>query len=61
MRADGEGNAWSRTMTLGSDYELAWCGDLALDVARGPLFGRVSGTYESTAIHIIAINAEWRF
>lgn len=52
---------WSRTLTLGAAYELAWSGDLDMDVERGPLAGRVSGTYESTAIHIIALNAEWRF
>jgi len=23
--------------------------------------GQVSGTYESTAIHFVALNAEWRF
>lgn len=57
----GSNYAWSRNVTLGAAYELAWGGDLNMDVERGPLAGRVSGTYESTAIHIIALNAEWRF
>lgn len=57
----GSNYSWSRTLSLGAAYELAWGGDLDMDVERGPLAGRVSGTYESTAIHIIALNAEWRF
>lgn len=57
----GGNYTWSRNVTLGAAYELAWSGDLDMDVERGPLAGRVSGTYESTAIHIIALNAEWRF
>jgi long-chain fatty acid transport protein len=52
---------WSKNLTLGAAYELAWGGDLDMDVERGPLAGRVSGTYENVAIHIIALNAEWRF
>ncbi len=53
--------AWSRDLTLGAAYELAWGGDLDMDVERGPLAGRVSGTYEGAAIHMISLNAEWRF
>lgn len=52
---------WSRDLTLGAAYELAWSGDLDMDVERGPLAGRVSGTYESMAIHVVSLNAEWRF
>jgi long-chain fatty acid transport protein len=52
---------WSENIKLGAAYELGWVGDLDMDVDRGPLAGRVSGTYESTAIHIISLNAEWRF
>ena len=48
-------------MTLGAAYELAWGGDLDMDVDRGPLAGRVSGTYENVAIHFVSLNAEWRF
>lgn len=53
--------SWSRDLTFGAAYELAWAGDLDMDVERGPLAGRVSGTYENTAIHFVALNAEWRF
>ena len=52
---------WSKDLTLGTAYELAWGGDLDMDVERGPLAGRVSGTYENVAIHFVSLNAEWRF
>jgi long-chain fatty acid transport protein len=57
----GSRYAWSKDVTLGAAYELAWGGDLDMDVDRGPLAGRVSGTYESVAIHFVSLNAEWRF
>jgi long-chain fatty acid transport protein len=52
---------WSKDLTLGAAYGLAWGGDLDMDVERGPLAGRVSGTYEGLAIHFVSLNAEWRF
>jgi long-chain fatty acid transport protein len=52
---------WSQNLTLGTAYELAWGGDLDVNLDRGPLAGRVSGTYENVAIHIFSLNAEWRF
>ena len=57
----GSRYAWSQDLTLGAAYELAWGGDLDMDVDRGPLAGRVSGTYENVAIHFVNLNAEWRF
>jgi long-chain fatty acid transport protein len=57
----GSRYAWSQELTLGAAYELAWGGDLDMDVERGPLAGRVSGTYENVAIHFVSLNAEWRF
>jgi long-chain fatty acid transport protein len=57
----GSRYAWSKDVTLGAAYELAWGGDLDMDVDRGPLAGRVSGTYENVAIHFVSLNAEWRF
>lgn len=57
----GSRYAWSKDVTLGAAYELVWTGDLDLDVERGPLAGRVSGTYQDVAIHVLALNAEWRF
>ena len=52
---------WSENWTIGAAYELAWIGDLDMDVERGPLAGRVSGSYDNTAIHAICLNAEYRF
>lgn len=52
---------WSDNMTFGAAYELVWNGDLDMDVERGPLSGRVAGTYDSTAIHVISLNVEYRF
>ena len=42
-------------------YELAWGGDLALDVNRGPLAGRVSGDYTNSSLHFINLALNWRF
>jgi long-chain fatty acid transport protein len=52
---------WSKNLTVGSAYELMWTGDLDMDVNRGPLAGRVTGTYEDTAMHFININFIWKF
>ena len=52
---------WNEKTKLGAAYELIWGGDLDMDVERGPLAGRVSGTYENVAVHVISLNAEWRF
>jgi len=52
---------WSANLTLGASYVLAWGGDLDMDVERGPLAGRVSGTYENTAIQALSLNLEYRF
>ena len=59
----GAGVLWqvSLPVQLGFAYELAWTGDLPVDQFRGPLAGRVSGVYESTAIHFLAFNLEWNF
>jgi len=53
--------AWSPDVSLSGSYELAWSGDIDMDVSRGPLAGRVSGTYEDTALHVVCLTLEWRF
>ena len=53
--------AWSEALTLNCAYELVWMGDLSMDVNRGPLAGRVSGEYESMAIHNIVLGLNWTF
>ena len=52
---------WSKNLALGLAYELFWSGDLDMDVNRGPLAGRVSGTYENTSMSFINFYLNWRF
>ena len=51
----------SEKLSIGCDYELIWVGALDMDVNRGPLSGRVTGTYEDTAIHAMNVNLIWKF
>jgi long-chain fatty acid transport protein len=53
--------AWSPDVSFSGAYELAWSGDIDMDVERGPLAGRVSGTYEDVALHVVCLTVEWRF
>ncbi|MFZ7126645.1 MAG: OmpP1/FadL family transporter [Desulfobacterales bacterium] len=53
--------AWSPDVSLSGAYALAWSGDIDMDVERGPLAGRVSGTYEDIALHVVSLVIEWRF
>ena len=53
--------AWNEDVTVGAAYELAWTGDLNMDVNRGPLAGQVSGEYQNVALHVICLNLNWRF
>ncbi|MBN1141410.1 MAG: transporter [Deltaproteobacteria bacterium] len=57
----GSRYSWSENLAFGAAYELAWSGDLDMDVERGPLAGRVSGTYENTALHFVSLNMKWTF
>ncbi len=52
---------WSKDLTLGTAYEIAWGGDLDMDIERSDLAGRVSGTYKNVAVHFVSVNAEWQF
>jgi long-chain fatty acid transport protein len=52
---------WSENVTLSGAYELAWSGDIDMDVDRGPLSGRVAGKYDNSALHVMSLNVEWRF
>ena len=62
-RRVGAGLLWqvSVPVQLGFAYELVWMGDLPVDQMRGPLAGRVSGVFESSALHFLALNLEWNF
>jgi len=52
---------WSKKLALGVGYTFLWSGDLDMDVNRGPLAGRVSGTYEKTSMSFINFYLNWKF
>jgi long-chain fatty acid transport protein len=47
-------------LELGIAYELAWGGDLPVDQQRGPLSGRLAGSYRDTAVHFVAASLRWK-
>jgi long-chain fatty acid transport protein len=52
---------WSQNLALGVGYTFLRSGDLDMDVNRGPLAGRVSGTYENVSMHFINFYLNWKF
>ncbi len=48
------------TLHLGLGYTILWSGDLPVDQSKGPLAGRVSGEFASTALHFAAASLEWK-
>jgi len=52
---------WSEKLALGAGYTFLWSGDLDMDVNRGPLAGRVSGSYEDTSMSFINFYLNWKF
>jgi len=52
---------WSQQLAFGLAYELLWGGDLDMGLDRGPLAGRVEGSYDDAAIHFISFNVNWKF
>ena len=57
----GAGYDWSKRLALGVGYTFLWNGDLDMDVNRGPLAGRVSGTFEDTSMNFINFYLDWKF
>jgi long-chain fatty acid transport protein len=53
--------AVKKNLLLGVAYEFAWTGDLSINQFRGPLAGRVAGTYQDTYANFIALNLDWNF
>jgi long-chain fatty acid transport protein len=51
----------SQKVNLGIAYELLWMGDMSVDQSRGPLAGRVAGSYDNAHINVIALNLNWKF
>jgi long-chain fatty acid transport protein len=56
----GGRRAMSGSLDLGIAYELAWGGSLPVDQQRGPLAGRLAGSYEDTAMHFLTASLRWR-
>jgi len=52
---------WSPKLTLSGAYELAWGGNLPMNVSRGPVAGTVSGEYKDTAIHVLDLTMNYKF
>lgn len=52
--------ALSKAWTLSLCYEIAYSGNLSVDVNRSPLAGHVSGDYADTAVHAIALSIIWK-
>jgi long-chain fatty acid transport protein len=52
---------WSQQLAFNLAYELMWMGDLDMSLNRGPLAGRVEGSYDEAAIHFISFNVNWKF
>ncbi len=47
-------------LDFGMAYELAWGGDLPVDQQRGPLSGRLAGSYEKSAMHFFGASFRWK-
>ena len=47
-------------LDLGIAYELAWGGDMGVDQRRGPLAGRIAGSYEDTMMHFLTASLRWK-
>jgi long-chain fatty acid transport protein len=59
----GLGAIWkvNEKLNLGAGWDLIWMGDLSVDQDRGPLAGRVSGTYEGAYVNVFALNLNCKF
>lgn len=50
----------SESVELGLAYEFLWGGTLPMDQQRGPLSGRIAGSYQNTLINFFAFNVNWK-
>jgi long-chain fatty acid transport protein len=53
--------AFSEALSIGAAYELAWAANMPVDQNRGPLAGRVAGSYNNTSFNFFALNLSWKF
>lgn len=49
----------SDRLQYSAGYEIAWYGDIDVEVNRGPA-GKVSGTFEDHAIHFFGFSVNWK-
>lgn len=56
----GGRRAMSEKLDLAIAYELAWAGTLPMDQNRGPLAGRLAGSYEDSAMHFLTASLRWK-
>jgi long-chain fatty acid transport protein len=58
----GAGAQWDvdKSWRVALAYELLWGGSPSVDVNRGPLTGRVSGTYADTWFQFFALGFTWK-
>ena len=59
----GLGAMWqiSQQLNVGAGWDLIWMGDLSVDQDRGPLAGRVAGSYDGAYVNVFALNLKWQF
>jgi len=50
----------SESVELGFAYEFLWGGSLPVDQQRGPLSGRLAGSYNNTNLNFFALNVNWK-
>jgi long-chain fatty acid transport protein len=59
--AAGAQHQFTEKFELGFGYTFMAIGNMPVDQDRGPLSGRVAGTYESAAIHSLSLQGHWKF
>ncbi len=52
---------WTKDIDIGWAYEMMWVGEMEMDLNRGPLAGRLAGTYDDVALHFFNLNLTWKF
>jgi long-chain fatty acid transport protein len=50
----------SEKFEIGFGYTFLSMGSMPVDQNRGPLAGRVAGTYENAAIHVLSLQGHWK-
>lgn len=48
-------------LTFGAAYSFAWVGDMPVNQERGPLAGRVAGSFKNSSFNFLALNLKWTY